>query len=128
MTATEKLLPCPFCGGEAIIDEGQGFFWVTCGECFASGAATGEKQAIAAWNTRSITAAAVYGYQAAQMDDGSRYYELFGTPECMARFIIENCCCDCQVCPLPNDCPCRASYAADEEDYDPVLEWLRGDA
>jgi len=50
-----KLLPCPFCGGEA---ELTGFeapeFWVWCPNCKAStDAHTCKGGAIAAWNTRA---------------------------------------------------------------------------
>ena len=50
-----KLLPCPFCGGEA---ELTGFeapeYWVWCPNCKAStDAHTGKQSAINAWNTRA---------------------------------------------------------------------------
>lgn len=53
--AGTKLLPCPFCGGEA---ELTGFnapeYWVWCPSCKAStGAHTGKENAIEAWNTRA---------------------------------------------------------------------------
>lgn len=132
----EKLLPCPFCGGEAKLIKGlhsvdgdvYTLYGVSClygdSDQAALDGAYGvehsifgyffEYQAIEAWNNRA--------------DARSRYAELFGTPERMARFIIERCGGDCIACPMPNDCPCRASYAADDDDYGPVLEWLRGDA
>jgi hypothetical protein len=28
--SSEELLPCPFCGGEAILNEGDGKFYVAC--------------------------------------------------------------------------------------------------
>ena len=58
----------------------------------------------------------------------SKYAELFGTPERMARFIIERCCMDCTDCLMPRDCPCKGTYMADDKDYDRLLEWLMGDA
>ena len=58
----------------------------------------------------------------------SKYAELFGTPERMARFIIERCCMDCIDCLMPRDCPCKGTFMADDKDYDALLEWLRGDA
>ena len=75
MTATEELLPCPFCGGKADLfsvpspaERGQVAHRVICRSphCAALGYFKTEEGAIKAWNTRSITAAAVYGYQAAQ--------------------------------------------------------------
>ena len=57
----------------------------------------------------------------------SRYHELFGTPEKAARVIValNNCrvvCCE--------DCAARGAcrYDGCGDDYDALLEWLRGDA
>lgn len=52
---SEKLLPCPFCGGEAEISLYLGNYGVACTECMgaifpARGMTKGE--AIKAWNTR----------------------------------------------------------------------------
>lgn len=58
----------------------------------------------------------------------SRYERLFGTPEKMARFIVDSCSCDCVGCVMPTDCPCYDSFECMKEDYDAILEWLRGDA
>lgn len=119
-SATEELLPCPFCGGAArMFHYYSGKVRVCCIGCGANTDRPFEtmQEAADAWNKR------------AQVPDArSRYAELFGTPEQMARFIIENCCGDCHACPMPSDCPCRASYATNEDDYGTVLEWLRGDA
>lgn len=59
MTATETLLPCPFCGGMAGLCEELGFYWVNCEECCASSPTTAEKKhAIEAWNNRLASAIA----------------------------------------------------------------------
>lgn len=54
-----KLLPCPFCGGEAKIREIDAVFWDRCIECRTCYCKTGEynnvdhtAQMIAAWNRR----------------------------------------------------------------------------
>lgn len=54
MTATEELLPCPFCGGEAHIITAVGESWVLCDKCKATTEAHTSRQfAIAAWNRRA---------------------------------------------------------------------------
>ena len=60
-------------------------------------------------------------------DDKSRYSELFGTPERAARVVValNNCrvvCCE--------ECAARGAcrYDGCGDDYDALLEWLRGDA
>ncbi len=52
---TDELKPCPFCGGEALIDgDLLGASWVICRECGASGAQEdSDAEAIAAWNRRA---------------------------------------------------------------------------
>lgn len=53
---TEKLKPCPFCGGEAeIIEEGIGFN-IKCADCYAEMTpfVTDKREAIKMWNTRPI--------------------------------------------------------------------------
>ena len=57
---------------------------------------------------------------------GTRWHELFGTPERAARTIINGCGGDCIACLLPTDCPCHDSFCADDADYDVLLEWLKG--
>lgn len=55
-----KLLPCPFCGGEAIAEDLLGDYWhVYCQQCKAGTSIFNEsdlgntkEQAIEAWNTR----------------------------------------------------------------------------
>lgn len=47
-----ELLPCPFCGGEAMEIERYGFHEVCCLPCTAAVQAKTEAEAIAAWNTR----------------------------------------------------------------------------
>lgn len=51
---SEKLKPCPFCGGNNLSVEGITFYWVECIDCNASisGHET-EEQAIEAWNRRA---------------------------------------------------------------------------
>ncbi len=50
---TEKLKPCPFCGGKAEI-EGERIFWVSCQECCAESNSFIElEEAIEAWNRRA---------------------------------------------------------------------------
>jgi transcription elongation factor Elf1 len=55
---TEKLLPCPFCGGEAAVCDIEKPFvngWIGCQRCrcFIDRVKNGEPQAIAAWNRRA---------------------------------------------------------------------------
>lgn len=65
-----ELLPCPFCGGEARTRQTATYCWTAecitpfCGCEFATYGT--EAEAIEAWNTRSVTAVAVMGYEAAQ--------------------------------------------------------------
>lgn len=49
-----KLLPCPFCGGEAelCVHEATGVSWIRCTECDASSGQTASNAAVMAWNTR----------------------------------------------------------------------------
>ena len=67
---------------------------------------------------------AKFGYVKA--DGKSRWFELFGTPERAARTL-----CDVVSCvETANDCDaCEfSSLCARTDDYDALLEWLRGDA
>lgn len=53
----EKLKPCPFCGGRAVMVEGKyqapGKFSATCGVCFCSSPwETSEENAVHTWNRR----------------------------------------------------------------------------
>ena len=56
-----KLLPCPFCGGEARLRYLKPLGWVQCKKCGATSAAVsdyyeetdGKGQAVAAWNRRA---------------------------------------------------------------------------
>ena len=59
---TTELLPCPFCGGEAVLlepDESSTFYRVgcNCAHCIGANAVwhaqTSEAEAIAAWNARA---------------------------------------------------------------------------
>ena len=46
-----KLLPCPFCGGEAKFATSSRH-WIECTKCGAQTEYTGYEEAIAIWNTR----------------------------------------------------------------------------
>ena len=49
---TEKLKPCPFCGGEAEV-EGERIFWVSCQKCWVETSSFNTlEEAIEAWNRR----------------------------------------------------------------------------
>lgn len=53
---SEKLKPCPFCGGKA---EDGGFWWhvIKCGNCgVKTGSYASWKEAVKAWNKRSLSA------------------------------------------------------------------------
>lgn len=60
MSEAERLLPCPFCGGEATMWGACGQApeqWVKCNRCGASGdTASGEERAAKKWNTRAQSA------------------------------------------------------------------------
>ena len=63
------------------------------------------------------------GYEGAP---GTRYSEMFGTPEraagTLSRLFCTDCFCgDCTTCGVPE-------WACYRHDYDALLEWLRGDA
>jgi Lar family restriction alleviation protein len=48
----QKLKPCPFCGGEAVLIKGY-FCWVKCDYCGAETVAeTSTTEAVDAWNRR----------------------------------------------------------------------------
>lgn len=51
---SEKLKPCPFCGGNNLSIDGITVYWVECKDCNASisGHET-EEEAIEAWNMRA---------------------------------------------------------------------------
>ena len=60
-----------------------------------------------------------------KIDNDTRWYELFGTPERAARTLVDSCNDDydygCGGCPVTRvNCKCG--------DYDALLEWLMGDA
>ena len=60
-------------------------------------------------------------------DDGTRWSELFGTPERAARFMTDYTNCTHHEC---DDCTCDDFCCPDFKigDYDALLEWLRGKA
>jgi Lar family restriction alleviation protein len=50
---TDKLKPCPFCGGEASVVNGYCSHWITCKTCFCGTDVFEElEEAINRWNTR----------------------------------------------------------------------------
>ena len=50
----DELLPCPFCGGSAVVSSLYGDWYVECDLCDAGGSGEDTKaEAIAAWNTRA---------------------------------------------------------------------------
>ena len=55
MSAPESLLPCPFCGGEALYISRPKSAEVHCLPCTASVSEATKAEAIAAWNTRAAT-------------------------------------------------------------------------
>ncbi len=66
------------------------------------------------------------GYSTLGADDGSRWSELFGTPERAARVIValNNCrVTDCIDCWARGAC----KYFGEGGEYDTLLEWLRGE-
>ena len=143
--ATE-LRECPFCGKkQAIYKEFGGWILNTTShdrkcimrKLLSFGMAGGlvfdtKAEAIEAWNTRmpEQAIAATLG-----TDDGSRWFELFGTPERAVQTIAklgnqypcdENTVEDCEEeCPL-HHAPCRLNRKKPMES--PLLEWLRGKA
>lgn len=57
MTDENKLLPCPFCGGEAILMTPAGSRpYVMCATRFCAGPQNSTEIAIAAWNRRALAA------------------------------------------------------------------------
>ena len=51
---SEKLKPCPFCGGNNLSIDGITVYWVECKDCNASiGGHETEEEAIEAWNWRA---------------------------------------------------------------------------
>ena len=50
---TKKLKPCPFCNGEAVINNQTFGCFVSCKSCYSeSGGSDNEDDAIKQWNTR----------------------------------------------------------------------------
>lgn len=49
---TDKLLNCPFCGGEAETEWHHGYWGVRCQSCYVEVTADGMNDAIEVWNTR----------------------------------------------------------------------------
>lgn len=63
--------------------------------------------------------------------DTSRYFELFGTPERTARTLRKNgkCIPACYECLVRDECAnLPEGSECPMDDYDVLLEWLRGDA
>lgn len=77
--ARGKLLPCPFCGGEAVLEHGTEYapwFEVDCPNCDAEGPTRPtEAEAIEAWNRRSERTAKAIEHDASVTDtDGYKYH------------------------------------------------------
>lgn len=77
--------------------------------------------------TNERTKTAIDDWMAVKDGRKSRWHQLFGTPERAARVIVSlnNCrvvCCE--------DCAARGAckYDGCGDDYDALVEWLRGDA
>ena len=52
----KKLLPCPFCGGNATISKYPGFYMARCLKCgVETNVFAMKEQAVDAWNTRTNT-------------------------------------------------------------------------
>lgn len=120
----EALKPCPICGGEPefqhfnITPNVRGRIICACGLEIMQGANDTEDDLRIIWNTRA--------------GEGTRWHELFGTPERAARTLERSChlmyrlkvdgFTSCVGCPVYDE-------DADVDDccYDELLEWLRGD-
>ena len=57
----------------------------------------------------------------------TRWHELFGTPERAARTMAGKCC-DCLECVIVDACEYGEGEGCPLDNYDALLEWLRGDA
>ena len=54
---TEKLKPCPFCGGKAEALGGVNTHWISCVDCITESAAYDTlEEAVKAWNRRTTDA------------------------------------------------------------------------
>lgn len=62
-----------------------------------------------------------------KIDNDTRWYELFGTPERAARTMAGKCC-DCLECVIVDACEYGEGEGCPLDNYDALLEWLRGDA
>lgn len=89
---SEKLLPCPFCGGEAIVSEHYNSMWrenptdfcVRCKKCLSATMryySTRDK-AIAAWNRRAERTGRWVGTEYSGYADGSPVYDTFECSNC----------------------------------------------
>ena len=116
-TATE-LLPCPICGGQPefqhfnITPNVRGRIICSCGLEIRQGANETEDDLRIIWNTRA--------------NEGTRWHELFGTPERAARTLAKACgeCDDNLPC---DECPLATIIDFNVYELD-LFEWLRGDA
>ena len=61
------------------------------------------------------------------IEDKSRWFELFGTPERAARTMAGKCC-DCLECVIVDACEYGVGEGCPLDNYGAMLEWLRGDA
>lgn len=120
-----ELKPCPICGGEPdrqhfnASNNCVGRIICSCGIEIQAGRGETMDDITIIWNTRA--------------GEGTRWHELFGTPERAAQTIIGKQLAydlldQCDECPNQTDECFEPSGKCAMDDYGSLLEWLRGDA